>query len=221
METAVLQPMYLKQASLKELLNNYFWSFDLDQKVREMEITDFYATFEDLHAFKNADIQTITAYVEKSPNIRNGLLSAIEIGYQIAHSTPKISGRVIGSEDFGNYLIENMRGLEQEQLWLFLLDTKHQILSTEVVHIGSLRTCPFHSRDIIRRALQLNAQSIIIAHNHPSGKAKPSENDISITNELAFNCETFEIMLLDSFIIGTDEYTSLGEEGLINIDEVF
>lgn len=221
MEKSLLQPTDLKQASPKELLNNYFLSLGLEQKLRAAEIAAFYTTFEDLIGFKNADIETKNAYIEKAPNIRTGLLSAIEIGYQIAHSVPKITGKVVGSEDFGNYLIENMRGLEQEQLWMFALDTKHQILATDIIHIGSLRTCPFHTRDIVRRALQLNAQSVIIAHNHPSGKAEPSENDLTITNQLAFNCDLFEIMLLDSFIIGADEYVSLSEENLINMDAAF
>lgn len=210
----------LKQASLKDLLNNYFGALGLDETTREFEINQFYDSFDDLYSFKNADLKKLTSYIEKHPNVRTGLMSAIEIGRQIARSVPNITGRVIGSEEFGKYLMETMQGLEQEQLWLFSLDTKHQILATDVIHIGSIRSCPIHLRDIMRRALQLNAQSIIIAHNHPSGKADPSESDIRISNELAYNCGLFEVALLDSFVVGTNEYTSLREHELLNVDDV-
>lgn len=202
----------LKQSDLSTLLDNYFWSHGLDKTKRQLEINCFLKTFINLDNFKRANLDMLETYVQQYPSLRIGLVSAIEIGQQVARSIPKLNGQIVGSEEFGNELVKLMSGLEQEQLWLFTLDTKHQILSNDVLHIGSLRTCPFHLRDILRKALQMNAQSIIIAHNHPSGNETPSQNDVKLSNQLASQVKPFEIVLLDSFVVGSKNYTSLREE---------
>lgn len=196
-----------------ELLQAYFQSKQLTATAQEQEISSFFAKFKTLEGFKHASRECLDEYVTANQAIRQSLLAAIELGQRVARAMPKIQGRVLGSQSFGNELVTSMRGLEQEQLWLFSLDTRHQIVATDVIHIGSLRTCPFHIRDIIRKALKYNAQSIILAHNHPSGQAEASANDMRLSKEMAKAADVFEIALLDSFIVGADDYTSLREDG--------
>lgn len=219
MSSQLMNVQQVKQAEVKDLLNNYFWAHGLDQVKRESEIKQFCQTFGDLSGFKQADLETIASYIQPNLSLRSGLVSAMEIGARMIRSIPNINGQVFGRESFGEFLVATMQGLEQEQLWLISLDTKHQILATDVLHIGSLRSCPFHIRDILRRALQLNAQGIIIAHNHPSGNAIPSKNDIRLSNELAQFSNVFEVTLVDSFVVGAENYASLREEDLLKMPE--
>ncbi|MCM0598899.1 JAB domain-containing protein [Periweissella fabalis] len=200
-----------------ELLQWYFKSYQLTATKQNYEIKVFFDNFISLEGFKHASLDCIKDYVNGDVQVRQGLLAAIEFGQRVARAMPKIQGRVLGSQSFGNELVTSMRGLEQEQLWLYSLDTRHQIVATDVIHIGSLRTCPFHIRDVLRRALKYNAQSIILAHNHPSGQAEPSENDLRLSKEIAKAADLFEIAVLDSFIVGADDYTSLREEGAFSV----
>ncbi|CAH0417363.1 DNA repair protein RadC [Periweissella fabaria] len=200
-----------------ELLQRYFQAHELSKVDQASELKAFLDEFNSLEGFKHAATDRMNVYVNGHVRVRQGLLAAIEFGERVARTVPKIQGRVIGSQNFGNELIKAMRGLEQEQLWLFSLDTRHQIIATDVIHIGSLRTCPFHIRDVIRKALKYNAQSIILAHNHPSGQSEPSEKDLRLSKEMAKAADLFEIALLDSFIVGADDYTSLREEGAFSV----
>lgn len=204
------------ELSMTELLDQYFWSHGFEQVAREQAIAHFHKFFPDELAYQQADCQRIKTFMASNPNVYGGLVMTLELGRRIGQATPNVLGQVLSSKTFGTHLIQAMQSLSQEQLWLYCLNAKHEIIAQDVIHIGSLSTCPFHPRDIFRRALQLNAESIVIAHNHPSGQAQPSHNDVMLSQRLV-NCgQLFNIAVLDSFVIGFHEYRSLREENLIN-----
>jgi len=70
-----------------------------------------------------------------------------------------------------------------------------------------------HPRGVVRIALQKNAAAVIVAHNHPSGNAEPSQSDIAITRQLKAALKLMDIRLLDHFIVGRGEVTSLADRG--------
>lgn len=104
----------------------------------------------------------------------------------------------------------------EENLCLFTLNTKHEIIGAFVVSVGCLNSAIVHPREIYKRALLTNAAALILAHNHPSGDVTPSNEDIKITLRLIEAGKILGIELLDHLIIGDNkEYSSLRELSLI------
>jgi len=111
------------------------------------------------------------------------------------------------------YLAVQMKDYQREVFSVLLLDTRHQLLGYHEIFHGTIDTTSVHPREVVRLALLKNAAAIIVAHNHPSGVADPSQSDIAITQRLKAALELVDIRLLDHFIIGQGEITSLADLG--------
>lgn len=118
------------------------------------------------------------------------------------------------SKDVRQYLLHSMRGLKKEILTVIFLDSSHAILETEVMAEGTVNVNTIYPRELIKRALELNATALIIAHNHPSGSLEPSPQDIHLTKSLSLICSMMQVVLLDHFIIGDDSF-SFADNGLM------
>ena len=114
-----------------------------------------------------------------------------------------------------DYLAVQMKAYQREVFSVLLLDTRHQLLGYHELFHGTIDTASVHPREVVRLALQKNAAAMIVAHNHPSGCADPSQSDIAITQRLKAALELVDIRLLDHFIIGQGEITSLADQGKI------
>lgn len=102
-----------------------------------------------------------------------------------------------------------------EQVHALYLDTCGRLIRTEMTAIGSIRQAPIYPREIMRRALELGASSLILAHNHPSGDPTPSSEDILATKQVAAAAQLFDIELFDHIIVTRSAWTSLRAEGLL------
>lgn len=123
-------------------------------------------------------------------------------------------GRVIDQPKVAaDLLIHKLAEFEQETFWALFLDNQHRVLAFEQLFTGTLDQASVYPREVVKRALQHNAKAIIFAHNHPSGLADPSQSDIAITNKLKQALALIDIVLLDHFIVGGDQVTSLAELG--------
>lgn len=109
----------------------------------------------------------------------------------------------------------NLHNLPKEHMVMFSLNTKNQIAGAHVVHIGSVNSSIVHPREIFQLAILNNATSIMIAHNHPSGDCKPSNEDITVTQRLKDAGDLLGIKLLDHLIIGGKQFLSLKEKGYL------
>ena len=105
--------------------------------------------------------------------------------------------------------------LEHESFQCAFLDNRHALISCEEMFKGTINGCSVHPREIVKRALSLNAAAVIIAHNHPSGVPDPSNADQAITTRLKDALNLVDIRLLDHFVVGGSEYVSFSEQGLI------
>lgn len=114
-----------------------------------------------------------------------------------------------------DYCLLTMSHLPVEQFRLFFLDRKCLLICEEVHQVGTLDQVPLYPREVLKRALELNATHLIMVHNHPSGDPKPSTADIDITHHLRNSLSPFNIHIVDHFIIGTGTYFSFREHGLI------
>lgn len=105
---------------------------------------------------------------------------------------------------------------DREAVVLICLDVKGKVLGTHIVSIGDLDSSIVHPREVFKAAILMNAASIVLAHNHPSGDPTPSGQDIAVTRRIREAGEVIGIELLDHIIIGDSfRYTSLKERGLM------
>lgn len=154
---------------------------------------------------------------QTSPNpLWNGLLIALRCGQLLPHPSRVVLGQVYGSQQIGAQLAHDFANLEQEQLILLCLDTKNQIIKRQMVFQGTLNSCPAHPREIMQLALTTATARIVIAHNHPSGDVVPSKKDVEFTKRLQLAGEIMGLPLLDSFVVGANDYYSFAEQGLLN-----
>lgn len=112
-----------------------------------------------------------------------------------------------------DYLSIQKRDYQREVFSVLLLDSKHQLLGYHELFQGSINEISVHPREVVKLALGKNATAVIVAHNHPSGVAELSLSDIVITHKLRSALGLIDIPLLDHFIIGVGEVTSLVEQG--------
>lgn len=104
---------------------------------------------------------------------------------------------------------EDIKGKDKEFLCVFFLDTKNKIIAREIISIGTLNSSLVHSREIFKPAILRSANSIILAHNHPSGDAAPSKEDLSVTNQIYDAGTIIGIELIDHVIITETGYESI------------
>jgi DNA repair protein RadC len=147
--------------------------------------------------------------IAKSSQIK----AALELGYRMKLET--LTRDCIHSPDEASQLVlHEMTALEQEELWVILLNTRNQYLSTKSIYRGSLNSSQVRVGELFKDAIRLNAASIIIAHNHPSGDPTPSPDDIAVTRAIVEAGKLLDIDVLDHLIIGSGKYISLKERGL-------
>jgi DNA repair protein RadC len=105
--------------------------------------------------------------------------------------------------------------LDHECFGVFFLDTQHRLICFEQMFRGTLTQTPVYPREVARRALRLNAASVVLAHNHPSGMLKPSQADEQLTRTLKATLSMFDVRVLDHIIVGGSKSLSMAECGLI------
>ncbi|WP_156183230.1 MULTISPECIES: DNA repair protein RadC [Bacillaceae] len=173
------------------------------------------AEFEGLRLLKDATLEELTAIkgIGKAKAIH--LLAAVEIGRRLAGHTHDDRYVIRSPEDGANYLMNDMRFLSQEHFVCLYLNTKNQIIHRQTIFIGSLNASIVHPREVYKEAIRRSAASIICAHNHPSGDASPSREDIEVTRRLVECGKMIGIDLLDHLIIGDNKYVSLKEKGYV------
>lgn len=112
-----------------------------------------------------------------------------------------------------SYLQLRMQGLRQEVFSVLFMDSQHRLINYEELFRGTIDGAAVYPREVVRRALELNAAALILAHNHPSGIAEPSEADVQITDRLKRALELIDVRVLDHIIVGSGEVVSLAERG--------
>ncbi|MEJ7138307.1 RadC family protein [Amphibiibacter pelophylacis] len=95
----------------------------------------------------------------------------------------------------------------------FFLDNRHQLIRFEELFLGTLNQASVYPREVLRRALLLNAAAVIVAHNHPSGECEPSHADREITRRLHDTLASVEVRLLDHLVVTVHRVVSLAEKG--------
>ena len=114
-----------------------------------------------------------------------------------------------------NYVKLALRHEKNERARVLYLDRKNRLISDERLGVGTVDHVPVYPREVVRRALDLNASALILVHNHPSGSPQPSRADIQITQRIAEAGRLLGIVVHDHVIVGRNGHTSLRAKGLV------
>lgn len=114
-------------------------------------------------------------------------------------------GITINNKEDSLKYIEEFKNQDREHFIVLGLDTRNKVIYREIVSIGGLNYCSIHPREVFKKAILCSANSIIIAHNHPSGDLNPSKEDKLITKNIKKAGELLNIKLIDSLIIGNNK----------------
>jgi DNA repair protein RadC len=114
-----------------------------------------------------------------------------------------------------DYLTSVMAQERVEQFRILFLDNRNRLIADEVQGRGTIDRAPAYPREVVRRALELHATGVILAHNHPSGEPTPSRDDISLTNDIVRAAQALGIRVVDHVIVGHGKWVSLRAEKLM------
>jgi len=103
--------------------------------------------------------------------------------------------------------------VEHEEFSVIFLNNKHRVLSYETMFRGTIDGASVYPREVVKMTLNFNAAAVVLVHNHPSGDATPSRQDIQITQRLKDALALIDVRVLDHFIVGGKDVVSLAEEG--------
>jgi len=114
-----------------------------------------------------------------------------------------------------DYLALHLAGRTQEVFAVLFLDAQHRLLKLEDLFYGTLTQTSVYPREVVKRALALNAGAVVLAHNHPSGLAEPSRADEYLTQTLMSALKLVDVRVLDHLVVGQGQVVSMAERGLI------
>lgn len=143
------------------------------------------------------------------------VMAAVELGKRLSCLGQGIRPTVRSPQDVCNFVMEEMCYLDREHFRAVILNTKNQVLAVETISVGSLNSSLVHPREVFKPALLRSAAAVILIHNHPSGDATPSNEDLEITRRLVEAGQLLGITVLDHIIIGDHVFTSLKERAVI------
>ena len=112
-----------------------------------------------------------------------------------------------------DWLRLHLAPLEREALTVLWLDNQHRLIAHDTLFLGTINTIAVHPREVVKAALRHNAAAVILAHNHPSGHAEPSDADRHITERLKNALALVDIRTLDHLVIGGMDIVSFAERG--------
>jgi DNA repair protein RadC len=171
------------------------------------------AAFEDLVGVARAP----SAELQQQPGVGAStaarIKAALELGTRLTmerNHAPQIRSPA----DAANLLMPEMSLLEQEHLRVLLLDTKNHVVAVPTIYIGSLNTTMIRISELFREAIRRQCASIIICHNHPSGSAEPSPEDVAVTRQAVEAGKLLDIECMDHIVVGRGVWVSLKERGV-------
>lgn len=145
--------------------------------------------------------------------------ASLELGKRIATTLRDFHISITTPQDVAELCMEDMRYYDKEHFKIILLNTKNQVISTELISIGSLNASIVHPREIFTLPIRKSAAAIILVHNHPSGDPTPSNEDLKVTRRLCEAGRILGIEVIDHIIIGEGRFFSFREKGILDVSD--
>ncbi|EGR0264271.1 JAB domain-containing protein [Vibrio cholerae] len=143
------------------------------------------------------------------------LQAVLEMTQRYLAETLKRGDALTSPQQTKLYLSSVLRDRQREAFYILFLDNQHRVIRDEILFEGTIDAASVYPREVVKRALHHNAAAVILAHNHPSGVAEPSQADRRITDRLRDALGLVEIRVLDHFVVGDGEVVSFAERGWI------
>ena len=150
-----------------------------------------------------------------SATAHDRLQAAFELVRRLMEETLRREDCLNSPQEVKRYLASRLREAQREIFAVLFLDNRHRLMVFEELCYGTIDGATVPPRVVAQRALRHNAAALIVAHNHPSGQAEPSQADIQLTRCLREALALVEIRLLDHIVVGDGEWVSLAERGLL------
>ena len=166
----------------------------------------------DLHLLFQASVVELVSISGVGEATAARIKSALTLSRRL--STTSIERTSITSPADAAALCGDMGTFDVEHLRVIMLNTKNNVLGIADVYKGSVNSSQIRLGEVFRPALQRNAPSVVIAHNHPSGDATPSPDDVAVTRALVQAGKLLDIQVLDHIVLGHSTWVSLKEKGL-------
>lgn len=203
-------PDTLKDAELLELLLRY--AVPQDAAALAKRLLEHYPN---RAALLESEAQELAAIEGMTPEciVLLRLVPELQRRYLISRAAPET--RLVDSVSFGTYLLPYFYGAKDEMVYLLTLDATGKVLSCRLIGHGSVNSANVPMRRLVQEALSANATAVVLAHNHPSGIALPSREDIDLTLRLRDALDVMDILLLDHLVIADDDYVSMSDSGYL------
>ena len=168
-----------------------------------------------LNALAKTSIEALTQFKGVGEAKAISILTGLEIGKRQRLSAALSIPKITCSKDAFDIFQPLLGDLNHEEFWVLYLNNNNKIIEKKMISKGGLTSTLIDVRFIFKRALELLATGIILAHNHPSGQKKPSDADTQITKKIKLAGNTLEIKILDHLIITQKTYFSFADEGIL------
>jgi DNA repair protein RadC len=165
-----------------------------------------------LLALSTVELQQLVAGISAGRAAQ--IKAAIELGTRVVRGELLTRRQVKSPTDIADLLLLEMSHLDQEHLRTVLLDTKSRVQAISTVYIGSLNASMVRVGEVFKEAVRRNSAAIIVSHNHPSGDATSSPEDVLVTREIVQAGKLLDVDVLDHIVVGHGVWCSLRERGL-------
>jgi len=161
------------------------------------------------------DISDLTAFKGIGEAKAISIIAALELGKRRLSSKVIAKKKISSSKDAYELFLPDLIDRYDEQFKVLFLDRANQLIINKSIGIGGFAGTVADPKKIFKLALQYNASSMILGHNHPSSNTKPSDQDITLTKKICRAGSNLDILVLDHIIVGNDGYYSFADEGIL------
>jgi DNA repair protein RadC len=169
----------------------------------------------DLHQFSKLSVKDLQKFKGIGEAKAITIVSAFELGRRKKDSTTTNITTITSAQDAYDILSSHFLDLQHEEFWVLLLNRANQVIKKVLISSGGVTGTVVDPKIIFKLALEHLACGIILAHNHPSGNLKASDEDIKITSKIKLVCNSLDIQLLDHLIITNNGFLSFSDKGMI------
>jgi DNA repair protein RadC len=167
----------------------------------------------DLNAVGKASVSELCKFKGISEAKAISIVAALELGRRRDDTEAKTVEQITGSRDAYKIFYPLLADLNHEEFWILLMGKSNKVIGTHLISKGGQAATVVDPKVIFQVAIENHAASIILAHNHPSGSLKPSQQDLDMTKKIIAGGRILEISIFDHLIITDDAYYSFGDEG--------
>jgi DNA repair protein RadC len=150
------------------------------------------------------------------PVLASRVQAAVELGRRTLLLSPRARPRFVTPRDAAAFLLPQFGAHPVERFGVLMLDTRHRLIRTLLISVGTADASLAHPREVFREATIGGAAAVVLFHNHPSGDPRPSEDDLELTRRLVAAGQVLGIDVVDHVILADTHYCSMKESGWLS-----